>query len=366
MRLSSLAYLEGFYYKPRVDHEILATHAGGLVCLCACLRGRGAAADLLEGDRRARAAPPRWYRDMFGAENYFLEIQNHGSRDREDRGRAGSWRWRRSGHPGGGDQRLPLPAPRGRRRARRAAVHPDRQDGGRPDRMRYATDQLYFKSPEEMAALFADAPEALAQHARGRRALRPEARLRKPLLPAFPCRPRSRAPRATCASWRARASSARYPRRSPATMEQRLEYELDVICRMGFASYFLIVRDFIDFARQRGSAWGRAAARWRARWSPTPRHHRHRSARARADLRALPQSRARDHARHRHRLRRREPRRGDRVREAEVRRGERHARSSRSARWAAKGVVRDVGRALGHGVRRGRPDREAGARRISA
>src|SRR5262245_56407003 len=77
MKLSSLAYLEGFYYKPRVDHEILAKYAAGLVALSACPKGE-IATDLLEDNDERAYQTAMTYRDMFGADNYFLEIQNHG------------------------------------------------------------------------------------------------------------------------------------------------------------------------------------------------------------------------------------------------------------------------------------------------
>src|SRR5580765_7993247 len=76
MRLSSLAYLEGFYYKPRVDHDVLAAHAGGLLALSAGPKGEGAS-DLLDDKDDDALRTAGMYRDMFGAENYFLEIQNH-------------------------------------------------------------------------------------------------------------------------------------------------------------------------------------------------------------------------------------------------------------------------------------------------
>src|SRR5260221_3440768 len=77
MKLSSLAYLEGFYYKPRVDHELLAQHAKGLLALSACPKGE-IASDLLDDRDDEALRTAGMYRDMFGAENFFLEIQNHG------------------------------------------------------------------------------------------------------------------------------------------------------------------------------------------------------------------------------------------------------------------------------------------------
>src|SRR5438477_2819056 len=83
MRLSSLAFLEGFYYKPRVDHEVLSQYAQGLLALSACPQG-AVASDLLEARDDAALATAMMYRDLFGADNYFLEIQNHGL-DLEDK-----------------------------------------------------------------------------------------------------------------------------------------------------------------------------------------------------------------------------------------------------------------------------------------
>ena len=77
MRLASLAYLEGFYYKPRVDHELLSKHSAGLLALSACPKGE-IASDLLEDRDDEALKTAMMYRDMFGADNYFLEIQNHG------------------------------------------------------------------------------------------------------------------------------------------------------------------------------------------------------------------------------------------------------------------------------------------------
>src|SRR5258705_7089613 len=77
MRLSSLAFLEGFYYKPRVDHEILAKHSEGLLALSACPKGE-IASDLLDDNEPRALETAMMYRDVFGAENFYLEIQNHG------------------------------------------------------------------------------------------------------------------------------------------------------------------------------------------------------------------------------------------------------------------------------------------------
>ena len=185
-------------------------------------------------------------------------------------------------------------------------------------------ENLHFRSPEEMREAFADFPEALRNTVVGGRALQPAARLRAAAaarLPAAGGRDLARGLPAHAGLGRAAGRVAEVTEE----VRRRFDYELDVICRMGFASYFLIVRDFIAFARGP-----------RHRGGPGPRlggglagglraaHHRDRPAGARAHLRALPQPRARDHAGHRHRLRRPAPPRGHRVRARQVRRGQRH------------------------------------------
>jgi DNA polymerase-3 subunit alpha len=254
MRLSSLAFLEGFYYRPRVDHEILSRYAEGLLALSACPKGE-VATDLLEGDETRALATAGMYRDMFGAENYFLEIQNHGL-DIENRIRAGVEALaRRSGiptvatndchylrHEDAGAHDVLLCIQTGK------TVHDT-------ERLRYETDQVYFKSADEMKAIFADQPDALRNTLAIAERCNLQLSFGKPLLPEFPL-----PPGATSADdYLRELASAELRKRFPEPSEEirrRLEYELDVICRMGFSSYFLIVRDFIAFARDRGIGVG--------------------------------------------------------------------------------------------------------------
>ena len=254
MRLSSLAFLEGFYYKPRVDHEVLAKHSAGLLALSACPKGE-IATDLLEDNEEGAAKTALMYRDMFGAENYFLEIQNHGL-EIEDRIRARVTAL--SARTG-----IPIVATNDCHYLRHE--HADAHDvllciqTGKtvddPKRLRYATDQVYFKSADEMRARFADQPAALANTLAIAERCNLQLSFGKPLLPAFPL------PRGVESAEQYLRDLAREGLRKrysgiTEALTQRLEYELDVICRMGFAPYFLIVRDFIEFARIRGIGVG--------------------------------------------------------------------------------------------------------------
>ncbi|HVP15183.1 MAG TPA: DNA polymerase III subunit alpha, partial [Terriglobales bacterium] len=253
MKLSSLGFLEGFYYKPRVDHEILAEHAQGLLALSACPQGE-VAADLIAGDPEAAARTALLYRDMFGAENYFLEIMNHGI-EIEDRVREGMRAL--SARTG-----IPLVATNDNHYLERD--HTESQEvllciqTGKTmtdaKRMQ-AMPNLHFRSPEEMREAFADFPEALKNTLAVAERCNLQMQFGRPLLPAFPLPPGETSPEEYL---RKLAWEGLGTRGIEVTEEvrRRFAYELDVICRMGFASYFLIVRDFIAFARSHGIGVG--------------------------------------------------------------------------------------------------------------
>ena len=254
MRLSSLAFLEGFYYKPRVDHEILAKYSAGLSALSACPKGE-VATDLLEDNEEGAAQTALMYRDLFGAGNYYLEMQNHGL-EIEDKIRE---RVTRLAALTG----IPLVATNDCHYLKHE--HADAHDvllciqTGKtvddPKRLRYLTDQVYFKSADEMRARFGDQPAALANTLAIAEACNLQLNFGKPLLPAFPLPPGVESAETHLRTLAHEGLRRRFGEPSEA-LRERLEYEIDVICRMGFASYFLIVRDFIAFARSRGIGVG--------------------------------------------------------------------------------------------------------------
>jgi DNA polymerase-3 subunit alpha len=252
MRLSSLAYLEGFYYKPRVDHEILAQYSSGLLALSACPKGE-IADDLLADRDDAALATAMMYRDMFGPENFFLEVQNHGL-DIEARIR---------------EKVRALPARSGIPIVATNDCHylrPDDTDAqdvllciqtgrtvGDAQRMR-ALANLHFRDPAEMAAVLGDFPEALQNTLAVAERCNLQMTFGRPLLPEFPLPPGVSADGLLRdLAWKGlRERLGEYGDE----VHQRFEYELGVICRMGFASYFLIVHDFIHFAKSRGIGVG--------------------------------------------------------------------------------------------------------------
>ena len=254
MRLSSAGYLEGFHYKPRIDKELLSRHAEGLLCLSACLRGelpQLVLAGDLEGAKRAAA----WYRDLFGAEFYYLEVQDHGIPDE----RTVAERLIDLGKSMG----IPVVATNdchylAREDAEAHEVLLCIQTGKTmqdKDRFRFATDQVYVKSAEEMEALFHGAPAAIRNSLEVAEKCELTLDTERVQLPEFPLPPEFHDAESYLRSLAREGLSRRYGTIQP-EMEHRLAYELDTICQVGYARYFLIVRDFIEFARGNGIGVG--------------------------------------------------------------------------------------------------------------
>ena len=254
VKLVSKAYLEGFYYKPRVDRELLAQHAEGLLVLSGCLNSEVSRL-LSAGDALRARETAGWYREVFGKDHYFMEVQAHGL-DEQARVMAETLRIATAiGAPvvGTNDSHY-LEA--GHARAHEALLCI--QTGTNlhdPSRFRFSTQEFYIKSAEEMARVFADLPEAC----------------RNTLAVAERCNltldfgefhlPRYVVPdEHTLDSYLHELAHDGLRRRygpSPGdAIEARLAQELAVIEKMGFAGYFLVVWDFIRYAREQGIAVG--------------------------------------------------------------------------------------------------------------
>lgn len=254
VRLCSLAHTEGFYYKPRIDLELLRRYAKGLVALSACPAGVVAHHLVARRDPEARDAAATM-KEIFG-HDFYLEIQNHGL-DKE--------KPILEGMPGiARDLDLKLIATNDVHYIDRshAVAHnvmlmiPDASASNTTDyrQLRYQTDQLYFKSAAEMCALFREFPEAtrstleVAEKIESYR-LAPD----KPYMPDFPIP--ADAGVATLEEYLDRLVRERLPGRYAAVtpeIESRVAHELGVIKSMGYAGYFLLTQDFIGVARERG------------------------------------------------------------------------------------------------------------------
>src|SRR5262245_16197604 len=259
-RLVTDAHLDGYYYKPRIDREHLARHSAGLIGLSACLNGEIARALETDDQQSARRLAGE-YGDIFGPGNFFLELQDHGLADQR---RLNEQLLRLAPEVG-----LPLVATndlhyvhQGQHEAHDVLLCVGTASNiDTPGRMRFETSEFFLKNAAQMAALFADQPEAIANTRRIADMTDLQLEFGQLRLPAFPV-PAGH----TVESWLRdeceRGLAARYGTVTE-ELQRRLDYELDVIIRMGYAGYFLIVADFVRFAREqriattcRGSAPG--------------------------------------------------------------------------------------------------------------
>ena len=248
VKLSSLAYTEGFYSRPRVDRELLARYADGLIVSSACLAGE-VARRLMEGAGEAAREAAAWYAETFSG-RYFLEVQAHGSEGQSElNGRVFEL---------ADDLGLPVLATNDAHflEAGDHEAHDTllciglRKDKSDPDRMRY-DGGLYFKSPEEMRAAFPGRPEVIENTLR----VADEVDLTFESsyhVPAFPL-PEGHTDEAELLVHVATAGAReRYGDPLPEEVKERLDYELGVILETGYAGYFLITWDVIRWAGENG------------------------------------------------------------------------------------------------------------------
>ena len=257
LRLSSIGYTEGFYRRPRIDKNVLREYSDGLICTSGCIASE-IPRTLLNRDRAAAEELVKAYLDIFGPERFFIELQDHGIPEQ------------RTLNP----ELIDIARSLGVGTVATNDVHYlDKGDAEAHDvlccintgsllseenRFRFTGDQFYFKSPAEMAALFPEHPEALANTVRVANQCNLELDLSKRHAPVF------RVPEnITDESERTLDDAAylrklvyegareRYGEVKP-DLRARIDYELDVITSKGFASYFLIVWDCVNYARRHG------------------------------------------------------------------------------------------------------------------
>lgn len=247
LALVSSAHLEGFYYRPRIDRELLAAHHKGLIALSACLSGEVPRLILAEREEAAREAAG-WHKELFG-DRYFLELQDQGISDQR--------RVNRAIRTLGRDMGIPLVATNDVHYLSKndAQVHDVLlciQTGktvNDTDRMKFSTSEFYLKDQGEMARLFAEEPQALTNTFEIAERCDLKLELGKHLLPEFV------PPEGTPTEYLTRLCKEAMPQFYSAddtAAVERLEYELRIISQMGFPGYFLVVWDLIRFARSRG------------------------------------------------------------------------------------------------------------------
>ncbi len=251
MKIVSAGFTEGFYYKPRIDTDLLRQYSGGLIALSACLSGDIPKA-LLEGDHKKARLKALEFNEIFGQGNFYLELQNNGIEDQNLVNQSLIKLSRETG--------IPLVATNDAHYLRREDSKAHEvllciQTGKKmtdEDRMKFNSDELYVKSQEEMVSSFRNIPEAIENTARIADMCNVELEFNKLHLPEFKV-PEEKDPydylHSLCIEGLRRiygddASKPEYT--------DRLEYELQVIRQMGYVDYFLIVWDFIKYSKDNG------------------------------------------------------------------------------------------------------------------
>jgi len=253
IKLASAGYLEGYYYKPRVDWELLNAHAKGLIALSGCLSGRVCKA-LENGNADEAERELGRLADVFGRDSTFVEIQDAGLEIQPNINAQLAEISART--------RLPLVAT--------GDVHYLRHEDARaheallciqsgdslanPNRWRFDTDQFFFKAPDEIAHDFAGYPGAVARTLEIAERCTVTMELGRILLPKFPT-PDDRNAFDYLVELCEKGLEKRYGASTP-ELQDRLKFELKTIREMGFADYFLIVWDFIAFAKRNGIGVG--------------------------------------------------------------------------------------------------------------
>lgn len=250
IKMVSKSYTEGFYFKPRVDHELLEKYSEGLVCLSACLAGKIPQL-LLQRDYEGAKREALWYSSVFGAGNYFLEIQNHGI-DEERVVLDGIKRL-------SADTGIPMVATNDVHYVNKedasiqqvliciATNHILGEDTG----LEFHSDNFYLKSEQEMREIFFDVPEAVENTEKIAEICNFDFEFGNTKLPYF-ATPNNMDHfqffRQKCYE----GMEERYGKNIPQEYIDRLEYELETVNKMGYTDYYLIVQDFVRFAKSKG------------------------------------------------------------------------------------------------------------------
>lgn len=250
MKIVSMGFTEGFYYKPRIDYDVLEKYSEGIIALSACLSGDIPVA-ILNNDYEKAAELAQKLNRIFGQDNFYLELQHNGI---SDQNLVNQQLIRLSGELG-----IPLVATNDAHFLTREAAHSHEillciQTGktiNDENRMRFNTDEVYVKSPEEMYDNFKNVKEALENTVKIAEMCNVELEFGKLHLPSFTVE-EGYTPYEYLKEKCYKGLEQRYGLNCDNEITERLEYELSVISKMGYVDYFLIVWDFIRYAREKG------------------------------------------------------------------------------------------------------------------
>lgn len=257
MKIVSAGYIEGFYYRPRVDKDYLKLHSEGLIALSACLAGEIPSYIVAENIDKAKEAA-REYIEIFGRENFFFELQENGIYEQK----IVNFNLKQMAD----DLGVGLVATNdvhyiNREDAKAHDVLLCIQTNAKVNdesRMRFSSDTFYLRSPHEMEELFSDCPEAISNTSKIAQMCEVEFKYGEYHLPHFitPYNIKTEKYLETLAYEGLESKAKNKTKQELSIYKNRLADELKVICEMGFCDYFLIVWDFIKFAKENGIAVG--------------------------------------------------------------------------------------------------------------
>ena len=250
IKMVSAAFVEGFYSKPRIDKELLEKYHEGLICLSACLAGEVPQA-ILAGDYERAKAAALWYRDLFGEENYYIELQDHGLE--EDNTVL--------------PQLIKLARETGIPMAATNDSHYLRKEDAKmqgillciqtgktiqdADKMEFQTDEFYVKTTDEMYELFSMVPEACENTAKIAEQCNFDFDFGHTKIPYYKA-PNGMDNQAFFEKLCWEGLERRYGPNVPQANKDRLEYEIGVVKKMGYTNYYLIVWDYVNYAKSQG------------------------------------------------------------------------------------------------------------------
>ena len=253
LKLTTKAHIEGYYYRPRVDRELLTQHCEGLIALSACGSGE-IPRQILSGDLEGARKTARWLREVFGEEDFYLEIQRHDIPELENVNKELVAMSREMDIPLVATNDVHYVYPEDAHAQEILLCIQTNTTIEDPKRMRLQGEGYHLRSPEEMAALFEDLPEALASTREIAEKCNLKLEFNRLHLPQFDIPPGYR-PITYLEKLCRDGLKRRYERITP-EVEERLRYELSVIEKTGFAVYILIVADFVAYARSKGILFG--------------------------------------------------------------------------------------------------------------
>ena len=249
-KLVSLSFVDGYYYKPRIDREILEKYHDGLICLSACLAGEVNQA-LLSGQNEKAKQVALWHKKVFG-DDYYIEIQNNGIKEQVLANQKLVQLARKLD--------IPLVATNDAHYLKREDAYNHEvllciQTGKRmsdEDRMKFDTDELYVKSPEEMAEYFKAFPDAIENTVKIAEQCNVEFEFGHTILPNYDVPPEYPTHYDFLKELCDKGLKKRYGENLSEEIQKRAEYELNIIKKMGYVDYYLIVWDFIHYAKTNG------------------------------------------------------------------------------------------------------------------